>query len=130
MISRTKVAMLLFSLLAFGPAAMSQTQTPVENDPRFASPPKNLKVLRVSKPQDLRTIMEHFNDSLGVGIEIMTRFQVRRNQKNKLGVGVVGTGTIVCMPDRIAEPSASRADVRVAGRVPEVEEGVRHHLAG
>src|SRR5438477_8437115 len=47
---------------------MSQTQPqiPAEADPRFAKPPKNLKVLRVSKPEDLRTIMEHFNDSLGV----------------------------------------------------------------
>ncbi len=37
-----------------------------ETDPRFTTPPKNLKVLRISKPQDLRPIMEHFNDSLGV----------------------------------------------------------------
>ena len=67
-ISRHKLATLLFSLLAVGSAGMSQTQPqiPAEADPRFAKPPKNLKVLRVSKPEDLRTIMEHFNDSLGV----------------------------------------------------------------
>ena len=41
------------------------SQTP-ETDPRFIEPPKNLKVLRISQPQELRTIMEHFNDSLGV----------------------------------------------------------------
>jgi hypothetical protein len=56
--------MLFVGLLAFGSTGMGQT--PIETDPRFANPPKNLKVLRVTKPQDLRTIMEHFNDSLGV----------------------------------------------------------------
>ena len=56
--------MLLFMLLAVDSAGISQTQPqiPAEADPRFAKPPKNLKVLRVSKPEDLRTIMEHFND--------------------------------------------------------------------
>ncbi len=56
------VAVLLFSLLALGSSGMSQAP---ETDPRFTTP-KNLKVLRISKPQDLQTIMEHFNDSLGV----------------------------------------------------------------
>ena len=56
-------ALLVFGLLAWGSSGMSQAP---ETDPRFIGPPKNLKVLRVSKPQDLRTIMEHFNDSLGV----------------------------------------------------------------
>ncbi len=53
------------ALLLFGTLAMSQTPE-VETDPRFTQPPKNIKVLRISKPQELRPIMEHFNDSLGV----------------------------------------------------------------
>lgn len=55
---------LLCSLAGFGLSGIAQA--PLETDPRFTAPPKNLKVLRVKKPQDLRTIMEHFNDSLGV----------------------------------------------------------------
>ena len=62
--SRCVAVMLLFGFVAFGSSGMGQI--PIDADPRFTNPPKNLKVLRVTKPQDLRTIMEHFNDSLGV----------------------------------------------------------------
>ena len=41
------------------------SQTP-ETDPRFIEPPKNLKVLQIFQPQELRMIIEHFNASLGV----------------------------------------------------------------
>jgi hypothetical protein len=67
MISRiSRMAKWAAALVLLGSVGMSQTPQEAETDPRFTRPPKNLKVLRVSKPQELRPIMEHFNDSLGV----------------------------------------------------------------
>ena len=36
------------------------------------------------------------------------------DQQNERRIGMIGTGPIVGLPDRVAEPRAGRADVRVA----------------
>jgi hypothetical protein len=53
--------LLVFSITALCASwVLSQGRNP------FAQPAKNLKVLKVEKPEDLRPIMRNFNQSLGV----------------------------------------------------------------
>src|SRR4029079_3354116 len=63
--------------------------------------------------RQLRARQLAFDDSLSVRIEVMTRFQVRRNEKNELRIRVIGAGPIVGMPNRITEPGAGGANVRM-----------------
>ncbi len=42
------------------------SQAPSGQPDAYSEPPTNLKLLKVDKPEDLRPIMQHFNQSLGV----------------------------------------------------------------
>ena len=58
----------------------------------------------------------HFalDDALGVGVEIMARFQMAGDEQNDAGVGVIGAGPVEAPPQIVAEPRAAGADVGVA----------------
>src|SRR5712691_1621145 len=54
-----------------------------------------------------------FNHALCVGVEVVTRLEVRADQKNNFGVRVVGAGPVETHPELIALATAGRADVGV-----------------
>src|SRR5438552_8929015 len=54
-----------------------------------------------------------FNHALCVGVEVVTRLEMRADQKNNFGVRVVGAGPIETHPELIALATAGRADVGV-----------------
>ena len=55
-----------------------------------------------------------FDDALGVRIEVVARFEVGGDEQDEVGVGMVGAGPVVGLPDGVAEAGARRADVGVA----------------
>ena len=63
---------------------------------------------------DRCTLLLRLNDSLRVWIEVVARLQVRRDQEDDLGVGVVSRRTVVTHPRLVANTCVRRADVRMA----------------
>ena len=54
-----------------------------------------------------------FDDPLGVGIEIVPRFQMGRDQQHHLGIGEVGAGPVDAGPVVVAGPSIRRTHIGV-----------------
>ncbi len=93
-----------------------------EQDRRLAAGPGRNPIIRlrssVGQPRvddaDFRAALFAFDDSLGVGIEIMAGFQVRAQQQHKARIGVIGRGTVDARPESVTRARARGADVGVA----------------
>ena len=61
----------------------------------------------------LRPVLLPLHDPLGVGVEVVPGLEVRADEQNDVGVGVVGTRAVVAHPPLVAGAPPRRADVRV-----------------
>ena len=84
---------------------------------------------RVGQPRvhdgELRALHHALDDALGMGIEVVSRFQVGADEEDEPRVGVVRRRPVEEVPEGVAEPGARRADVGVAV-VPVHAPGLEH----
>ncbi len=92
-----------------------------EQDRGLAAGPRREPVIgvgrRIRQPHvehdDLGAGVLALDDALGVRVEVVTGLQVRADQEDDVGVGVVGARPVESHPKRVADASARRADVGV-----------------
>ena len=77
---------------------------------------------------DLRAGVLALDDPLRVRVEVVTGLEVRADQEDDVGVGVVGARAVEAHPERVAGAAARRADVRVG--VVAVDAPRRQHALG
>ena len=63
---------------------------------------------------DRRPLALGFDDPLGVRVEVMARFQVRRDEEDHFGVGEVRRRAVMAHPALVADTGVGAADVGVA----------------
>ena len=62
---------------------------------------------------DFGPVVLSFDDSLGMGIKIMSRFQVGTDQENKIRIGKIGRSPVHPVPDGITKSCSGGTDVGV-----------------
>ncbi len=92
-----------------------------EEDGRLAPWPRRDPVIGVRsgvgeadvEDDQLRAALLPFHDALRVRVEVVTGLEVRADEEDDIGIGVVGTRPVPSHPELIAGACARGADVRV-----------------
>ncbi len=107
--------------LAVVPAGLDEVVRDGQEDGRLGARPGRDPQVRVGRRvgqagvehDQPRAGLLRLDDPLGVGVEVVARLEMGRDQQDHLRVGMVGAGPVHPHPEVIARPPAGRADVRV-----------------